>query len=151
MHMFSKSTIIALCILLFSAMPADAWYKSTHTPGASVGKSVLPSVPGLGSADCEKKLEASEKWKDLGYGIRYIQFSAGSCHYYDGEDRSSANRGGPDTYKYDPHNGFLFVCRLFMEYETLEADMLLIQRCLERRLLNPINNSDYIFGVATKK
>ena len=132
MHIFSKSTIAALCILLFSTMPVDAWYESIHTPGEWVGKSVLPAAPGLDSADCERKLEASGKWRDLGYGIRYIQYSAGYCYYYDGKDRSNANRSGLDTYRYDPHNGLLFKCRHEMKYKTLEEDMLLIQRCSER-------------------
>ena len=133
MHIFSKSTIATLCILFFSTMPADAWYESTHTPGALVGKSVHPAVPGLDSADCERKLEASGKWRDLGYGIRYIQYSEGYCNYYGDKDRSNAHRSGPDTYRYNPHNGLLFVCRYKMKHKTLEEDFLLIQRCMEQQ------------------
>jgi hypothetical protein len=131
LRIFSKSSLSALCILLFSTMPADAWYVSTQTPSALVGKPVLPAVPGLNAADCEKKLEVGGKWRDLGYGIRYIEYRAGYCHYYDGKDLSKANRSGPDTYRYDPHNGLLFTCRYKMKNKTLEEDLLLIQRCLE--------------------
>jgi hypothetical protein len=113
-------------------MPADAWYLSTKMPSALVGKPVLPAIPGLNSADCEKKLEAGGKWRDLGYGIRYIEYKEGYCHYYEGEDHSYANRSGPDTYRYNPHNGLLFKCRFKVKNKSREKDLLLIQRCAER-------------------
>ena len=133
MRIFSKSTIAALFILLFCTMPADAWYMSTQTPNALVGKPVLPMAPGLNSADCEKKLEVGGKWRDLGYGIRYIEYREGYCHYYEDKDHSNTNRSGPETFRYDPHNGLLFVCRYKMKHKTLEEDFLLIQRCMEQQ------------------
>ena len=116
----SFAIVAALYIFLVPSTSHAYNFKSTHTPGETVGPASRAAIPhnspmGHGISlreDCERRLVEANRLPagrsflrsvgqvGLGFVTRYIQSTGGYCYYYQGGTSSGAS--GPNTWRYDP-------------------------------------------------